>query len=243
MTKQYSKDAVVLIGVLKQERDFELLLNEHWYRIPLGRAPKREFHYLAFYESARFGKNGKRIRYYAKILERRTFLRREILPLEFSHPRAGESYLWFRLGRIWALPRPIMNKLPRRISFAFTTLSLLLRSRTILQLYGVARTEEIVARALKRAGIHAKPQHWVTGERKRYCLDFAVFCKRGKIAIECDNAKAHSGPQMRVKDVAKDMFLSCHGWKVVRFSEARIISDLNGCIALVSCLVRKYNIL
>lgn len=228
---------IVLVCVLKQKRDLALLLNERWYRIPLRYAPKRGFQYLAFYEPARFGKEGKQIRYYAKILERRTFLRRKILPAEASHPKASEPYVWFRLEKIQTLARPIKNTLPRRVSFGFTTLKLLLKSRTILQLYNVFSTEEIVGRALRRAGISAKAQYWVSGEGKRYCLDFAIFCKCGKIAIECDNLKAHSGPRARARDKAKDAFLRHHGWKVIRLREAKILFDLRACVARIRTLL------
>lgn len=234
-------EASVLVGVLKQKQDLEVLLRERWYRIPRKRAPKRKFQYLAFYEPARFGKNGKRIRYYAKILERRTFLWREILPLEFFHPWAGELYLWFRLGKIHTLARPIKNKLPRRVSFGFTTLDLLLKSKNILQLYGVPLTEEIVARALRRAGIRAAPQKYVMGGGKRYCLDFAILCKNGKIAIECDNLKAHSGARQRARDAAKDLFLRKHGWEIIRLTEPDIFSDLKGCVFRIEDAVRKFH--
>lgn len=238
--KSKKDDEPVLVGVLKERRDLALLLNERWYRIPLKRAPKWKFQYLAFYEPARFGKDGKRVRYYAKIMERRTFLRRDLLPCEFSHPRASEPYCWFRLGKIQKLVRPIKNILPRRVSFGFTTLELLLKSKTILQLYNVASTEEIMARALRRANIKAKAQHWVTGEGRRYRLDFAIFCKNGKIVIECDNLKAHSGARARARDGAKDMFLRKHGWQVVRLTEADILSDLSSCIVRVKIFVKKF---
>ena len=85
--------------------------------------------------------------------------------------------------------------------------------------------------------IPAKAQHWVTGKGRRYRLDFAVFCKHGKIAIECDNLKAHSGPRARAKDKAKDIFLRRHGWKVLRLTEAEILSNLEGCVARIkSCI-------
>lgn len=234
------KNDSVLVGVLKSKRDLVLLLAERWYRIPLRYAPKQEFQYFAFYEPARFGKEGKRIRYYAKILERRAFLRCDILPREFSHPRASEPYLWFRLGKIQTLARPIKNTLPRRVSFGFTTLELLLNSKTILQLYNVPRTEEIVARALRRAKIPAKAQQWISGEGRRYCLDFAILCKRGKIAIECDNVKAHSGPRARARDAEKDLFLQNHGWEVIRLAEKDILLDLKRCVSRVYKVVRKY---
>jgi len=239
MTKSGVRDELVLVGVLKNKRDLALLLAERWYRIPVAYAPKRKFRYLAFYQPAGHGRHGKCIRYYARVLRRRILKRRRVLPNEPLHPRASEEYLRFRLGAIKTLARPIKNIVPRRISFGFTTLKSLLTVKTILQLYNVTPTEQIMAVALKRSGIRATAQYYVVGRGKRYCLDFAVFCKNGPIAIECDNLKAHSGARQRAKDKAKDIFLRRHGWKVIRLTERDIISDLGRCVARLRRLIRS----
>jgi len=232
------KDKIVLVGVLKNRRDLKILLTEKWYRMPVAYAPKRLFHYLAFYQPALFGREGKGIQYYARVLNSRTFLRSDLLPAESSHPRAGDYYFKIRVGKIRKLSRPIKNTTPRRVSFGFTTLKRLLKSKNILELYGVAPTEEMVGRALKRAGIKAIPQYYVLGGKKRYCLDFAVFCKKGTIAIECDNKKAHSSPGARKKDKIKNAYLRRHGLRVIRLKEFDIIKRLDYCLNRVEKLVQ-----
>ncbi len=131
------------------------------------------------------------------------------------------------------------NSLPRRVSFGFTTLNRLLKSKNILQLYNIAPTEQIIEDGLRRAGIKAIAKHRVIFGKKRYCLDFAVFCKQGLIAIECDNKKAHSGFSQREKDRIKNAFLRRHGWLVIRLPEDDIVSDLRGCIVRIKKAVRK----
>jgi len=239
MIKNYRQDKTVLVGVLKDRRDLNILLTENWYRIPATYAPKRQFNWLAFYQPALFGRQGKCIQYYARVLNFQTVKRSDLLPSELNHPRVHNYYLQVRVGKIKKLPRPIRNIIPRRVSFGFTTLNRLLKSKNILQLYNVAPTEQIVEDSLRRAGIKAISQHRILIGKKRYCLDFAVFCKRGSIAIECDNKKAHSGPHQREKDRTKNSFLRRHGWFVSRLPEEDIISDLRSCTARVKKAVRQ----
>ena len=232
-------EKIVLVGVLKDKRDFDILSARKWYRIPLSHAPARRFDYLAFYQPASFGRRGRCIQYYARVLDSRTVKRNDLLPNESNHPRAQEHYLCLYIGRVKKLLRLIRNVAPRRISFGFTTLDNLLKSKNILQLYNIAPTEQIVENALRRAGIETVSQHYVLSGKKRYRLDFAVFCRKGSIAVECDNKKAHSSPCQREKDKIKNIFLRRRGWIVIRLTEHDIISNLKGCIARVQKAVRK----
>jgi hypothetical protein len=174
-TKQ-KKD--VLVAVVKNRRDLNLILKEGWYRIPEKYAPKQKFKYLAFYLPAS-GKLGKKITFYAKIKKIARAARRELLPKEITHPRAGNLYLRFELGKIYKLPRPIKNKSRRRVSFGFTTLSRLKKAKDILGLYDVPPIEEIFEKALKKAlkntGATHIREYTISKNRKRYRLDFAIF--------------------------------------------------------------------
>jgi len=232
-------DKIVLVGVVKDKRDLDILLKENWYRIPVAYAPTQRFDYLAFYQPTLFGRQGKRIRYYARVLNYRVIKRGDLLPDEPNHLRARDYYLQVHVGKIKKLPRPIRNIIPRRISFGFTTLSCLLKSKNILQLYNVVPTEQIVGDGLSRGGIKAISQYYFLSSKKRYGLDFAVFCKQGSIAIECDNKKAHSGLRQQKKDKMKNNFLRKQGWTVIRLPEQDIVSDLKGCIVRIKKAVRK----
>ncbi len=227
-------EKIVLVGVIRRKQDLVRVLKEHWYRIPVRRAPVRQFDYLAFYEPAVFGREGKRIRYYARVRHATLARRNEILPDEPWHSRTHDWYLKFDLGRIQKLSRPVRNSgAPRRVSFGFTTLACLCASKDILELYRVAPTEQIMEEALKKAGIHAVQQFRIAEGRKRFRLDFAVMCQRGSVAIECDNKKAHSGSAACARDAAKDAFLKGRGWAVVRLQEREIIFRTAECVARV----------
>jgi len=239
MQSKTNNKKTVLVGVLKTKQDRKILFTEGWYRIPKQYAPKRRFEYIAFYQPASFGRGGRRIQHYGRVTKRTAVMRRTLFPNELRHPRARERYIKIHIGEIRALPRPIQNKTPRRVSFGFTTLERLRTAKNILELYNVPPTEEILGNALRRTGICAISQPYVTGRGKRFRLDFAVMCKRGSIAIECDNIKAHSSTMNRRKDRAKDASLEKRGWRVIRFSERDIISRADRCVARIRRAVRR----
>lgn len=229
----------VLVCVLKTRRDLDVLLRKRWYRIPAARMPARAFTHLAFYQPAAFGRDGKRIRYYARVRGWYPRMRFALLPDDPRHPRAGELYMKIRVGLVKRLRRPVLNSHPRRIVFGFTTLRRLRAARNILELFGIPDTERILGRHLTRAGIRATPQAYFSSDGRRCRLDFAVRCKRGSIAIECDNEKAHAGKRQKARDKAKDAFLERHGWTVLRFAEKEILSQGEACAARVAHAVNR----
>jgi len=233
-----ARKKIVLVCVLKNRRDLRILLKENWYRIPVAYLPRRKFTHLAFYQPASFGRFGKRIQYYARVKNRTVAKRIDLLPKEKSHPRAHDDYL--RIGMAWVkkLEQPIKNIIPRRVSFGFTSLKSLLKAGDILELYGISPTEQIVNRGLQRLGIKTRGEFNISEEGKRYRLDLAVFCRNGRIAIECDNLKAHSGVQI-AKDKIKDAFLKRNGWHVIRLTERDITQRLDYCLGLIVKAVEK----
>jgi very-short-patch-repair endonuclease len=66
--------------------------------------------------------------------------------------------------------------------------------------------------------------------RCHYRLDFAIFCKDGKIAVECDNEKWHQGLSQQAKDSRRDRWLKQHNWVVFHFPGRKIKEELNICI-------------
>ncbi|MFA6397679.1 MAG: DUF559 domain-containing protein [Candidatus Paceibacterota bacterium] len=235
--KQNHKN-VVLVGVLKDHRDLDILKTKHWYRIPLEYFPTHKFSYIAFYQPEIFDKNGKRINFYAKVLRFKTKKRIELLPKEQNHQNSNKLYKQIFVGEIKKINNPIRNIFPRRVSFGFTTLNLLKNSKDILQVYNVIPTEQIIEEALNKIKIKTIPQYWITIDKKKFRIDLVIFSKTRKIAIECDNTKAHSRKIQRQKDKTKDEALKKDGWNVIRLSEKEILSDLNSCIFKIKRMLR-----
>lgn len=231
-------DPVVLIGILKDRRDLNLLIRRRWYRIPVASCPTRRFEYLAFYQPAGFGRHGKRIRYYAAVRGCRMVQRRELLPMEPRHARAGAEYYRFHVGKVQELPSPVLNTSPRRVTFGFTTLSRLLKAKDILGLFDIPPLEQIMYAALKRAQINFSPEHIVSDrKRRKYRLDFAILCRRGRIDIECDGEKWHSSRAQKRRDRLRDHGLGQRGWVIVRLKEREILGNLGGGVKRVKRLI------
>lgn len=233
VNKTREADAVVLVGVLKNQRDLKILLQARWYRIPKAFLPTRPFNYIAFYQPANFGAQGKRISYYGRVIKQHELKRIDLLPDEPDHPHAQKTYFKFQLADITKLARPIKNIIPRRISFGFTTLAQLRQSQNILELYGVPPTEQIVAQGLKRIGIPLVTELPVGYSSGRFRIDLVVACRTGLLAIECDNAKAHGTRAQHTKDVHKDTVLRYHDWRVLRLTEAEIVNHFDRAMARI----------
>lgn len=233
------KNKAVLVGVLKSKNDLRILLWDRWYRVPVAFMPKRQFKYIAFYQPAIFGRNGKQILYYVRVAKREKVKRIVLLPKEKNHPRAHDDYIKITFRRIKKLPHPIKNIIPRRVSFGFTSLKKLLSAKDILELYGVPKTEQIMEGRLRRLGIKIITEHTISKEGKRYRIDIAVFCRDGQIAIECDNRKAHSGKAQTAKDKAKDAFLKRYNWRVIRLTEKNIMERPDYCARRIEKAVQN----
>jgi hypothetical protein len=129
-------DAPVLVVIVNNQADWRRLAEDGWYRIPVKRAPPAmAAAYLAFYQTRAFGDEGLQIRCFAPIRRYTIVTRRELLPEQAEHPRAGERYYRVELGPLQALERPIRSRRLRRISFIPTTLRRLIEADEINDLW------------------------------------------------------------------------------------------------------------
>ena len=234
------KNNTVLIGVVNRKKDLDILLKKKWYRIPVKHAPVKKASHLALYQTSVFGRQGKRITYYAKIKSIKTVKRKTLLPEEKNHPRKNELYLKLILGPIQKLSRSILNRGRIRITFGFTVLSKLKSSHDVYQLFGIKPVELLMDRLLEKNGIKASREYCVMQNKQcRYRLDFALFCRKGKINIECDNEKSHSIPSQVKKDRKRDAYLKKRGWTVLRFTGSQVVHTPEECMRTVKKTVRK----
>lgn len=230
----------VLVAVVNREKDLEIALKHHWYRIPTRYAPKRKARYLALYQTRVFPRKGKSINFYAPIKNYSLVYRRVILPEEEYHPRSNEQYQKLSLGSIRKTPRRIRNKTAIRINFGFTTLEKLLHAKEIRQIFNIAPLEQIMYTQLRMIGIETFRQYCIMKNGHcRYRLDLAIFCKYGKIDIECDNEKWHHQPRRRKNDRKRNRWLKLHGWNILRFSGNEIINNTFMCIEKIKNTIRS----
>lgn len=235
-----SPDGVVLIGVIRRRKDLDIALERQWYRIPFRTAPKRRADYLALYEIRRLGKGARAINYYARIKGISIKKRLDLLPEESEHIRSHELYYKLDLSILKKTPHRIENKSRRRISFGFTTLKRLLKAKEINDLFDTPPLEEIMKRYMNKKRFKFFHEFCLMEKgRLRYRLDFAIFCQRGKIAIECDNTKWHSIPRIKREDRIRDRYLRSHGWRVFHFSEKEIVENPSYCLRSIEEAIYK----
>ena len=228
-----------LIAVLKGPRDLGIAAREHWYRIPLEKAPKHSFTHIAFYQPACFKPEGKRIACYAEVAGCAAGRRRELLPEEPGHPAAERLYLKYSLGPLIRLPKAILNTSAARVCFGYAPLSRLRRASELCGVFNVVPVENLMCAALKAAGFPFRREHVVLRRgRVKYRLDFALFCKRGKLDIECDGCRFHSPPGQRAKDAARDNWLKRRGWTTLRFGEHEVFNSAKVCIKEIKTAIK-----
>lgn len=204
--------APVLVVVMNNLRDMEIARREGWYRIPVKRAPSRlGAEYLAFYQTKVFGPEGLSINYYAPVKAYRLVRREELLPDELTHPRAKEWYYKIEIGPLERLPKPIPSPRLRRITFIPTTLGRLFRAQEINDLWIGGEAEESLWEMFRENGLPAERRFLIHGEKEEKEIDFAFFCRRGKLAVMCDEEPLLSG-LVREKSAAQDYELAALGW-------------------------------
>jgi hypothetical protein len=180
----YPEDRV-LVAILGSPRDFALARDHGWYRIPQKRAPKGvHAEYLAFYFNRSFGDQKWAIHYYGKKLGHELVHRRDLIPDEPDHPRAGELYYKIQLDALKRLDRPIVSLRWRRISFIHTTWDRFTDAAEINDLFveGDSYVDRLYY-ALREAGIFPERQYQVKEGSTAYKVDLAIPCKTGIVSV------------------------------------------------------------
>ena len=125
--------------------------------------------------------------------------------------------------------------------FGYAPLTRLGKAKDLLGIYNVVAVENLMCAALKAAGLAFRREHVVLyGGRVKYRLDFALFCKRGKLDIECDGRRFHSNPRQRAKDRGRDTWLKRRGWTTLRFGEHEVFNNVKVCIREINTAIKSF---
>lgn len=174
----------VLVVLVNNARDWDAVQAEGWYRIPLKRAPRQiGADLLAFYFTKVFGDMAWAVHYVAPVLRFDLARRRDLLPEEPDHPRAEDWYYQVVLGPLERLPRPILSRRLRRLTFLPTTLGRLLFAEEINDLWIREPLEERLWRALKGAGLQPEGTFEVKDAGVRYEMPIAIPCAQGGVSV------------------------------------------------------------
>lgn len=222
-----SERGEVLVAIMNNSLDFSILREKLWYRIPISSKikwlkDKWPPKWLAFYQTKEFGQDGYAISYYGRVLEIVEVYRWQLFPNEPNDEKSLRKYFQIRLASIERLPQPIRSRRRRRIIFIPTIWQKLVDAREINDLYDESRLEDLVWSEFKKWEISAERQELIDVDDRNYFLDFAIYCAKGKVAIEADGDFWHANPIKAEEDNVRDNDLKVSGWEVIHFGSNQI---------------------
>lgn len=226
-----SRRGEVLVAIMNSKRDWALAEKYHWYRIPVSSAGRWlgeawPPQWIAFYMTKKFGKEAHAIHYYARVLDIRKVLRRQLFPSEPENDKSSRTYYQLFFEPLQKLDRPILSRRYRRIVFIPTTWHKFANALEINDLYAGSPLEDRLWAALKRQHIPAEREFFTAVGDNHFALDFAVFCEDANIDIETDGDAYHANPEKGAEDNLRNNALEAAGWKVLRFNTQQIKEEL-----------------
>ena len=217
----------VLVAILNNSFDFDIAQKRHWYRIPVASAEKWLKNrwppqWLAFYQTKIFGAEAYSVNYYGRVVDIRQAYRRDLFPEEPDDEKSGRSYYQVSFDNLRRLSAPIISRRWRRIVFISTTWCKFVAASEINDLFDESPLEDLLWGQFKSLKLYAERQEFVEIERRSYCLDFAIYCAKGKLAVETDGDTWHANPEKASQDNVRDNDLTAVGWNVLRFNTSQI---------------------
>lgn len=184
-------DDRVLVAVMNRPQDLQIARDQGWYRAPQTRVSRGVYsEYVAFYFTAVFEEKKWAIHYYARNLGHELVTRRDLLPEEPDHPRAGDLYYKLQLGPLLRRDPPIPSLRWRRISFIHTTWDRFEAAEEVNDLF--VEGDEFVDRlyhALRESGLAPERRYPIREAGAEYVVDLAVPCREGVLGIEVGDAQ------------------------------------------------------
>lgn len=222
----------LLVGIINKISDFEIIRDQHWYRIPMDIADrflKKRWppKWIAFYHSGAIKNNPFLISHYAEIKNIIKVHRSDLFPNEPHNQNSNKSYYKIVFENLYTLAKPILSRRWRRIIFIQTTYTKFINAVEINDLYDGSLLEDRLWAEFKRNKIEAERQELVQVENRFYFLDFAIYCLKGKLDIETDGDKWHHNPKAAEKDNLRNNELSSQGWNIIRFNSNQIREKIN----------------
>ena len=213
----------VLVAVVNNAEDLRRAASEGWYRIPQRRAPPRiGADYLAFYQTGAFREQSEAqtVTFYAPTRRYRLATRRELLPAEAEHPRAGDYYYCIEIGPFQRLERPVPAGSFRRVTFIHTTFDRLLTAHDVKELFCKDDPFEALWSALRAHKLRPLKNRLV-GDRP---VDMALRARGGYLGINCTDGP----PDVAAQETRPAP--SVERWELLSLPTARIRQDMDGCL-------------
>ena len=216
----------LLVALLPKKSALDTLINEGWYHIPVEKAPKRwPPKLLALYQGKVFGaEEAYKIRHYGEVNHIDIVPRKELFPDDEENLyKAEKLYYRLQLSKPEERETPIVSYRPRRLVFIPTTLEKFLRAEQINDLFDESGLEDRLWAEFKRIKILAKRQWNLKIQDHKYYLDFAVFCQKGKLAIETDGYKTHYDSSIQIDyDTWRQNEIEIDDWRFLHYTSKQI---------------------
>jgi hypothetical protein len=178
-------DDRVLVAIMNNRRDWALVENEGWYRVPVKHAPPGapDFDWLAFYFTKTFKQDKWAVHYYAPIRGHELVTRRDLIPSEPDHPRAGQWYYALQLGPLEHKLPPIVAHRWRRVTFIVTSGDRFMNAHEINDLFEQESPVGQLYVRLKELGIQVEREWWIDEEGIAYVVDLALPVEGGWLPV------------------------------------------------------------
>jgi hypothetical protein len=175
----------VLVGAITRKKDLKLLQEQRWYRIPQSQMPRGILaDYIAFFLNTRIAPDGAAgIHYFARRAGVELAYRRDLLPDEATHDRAGEVYYKVSLLDLQDRQPPIRNTDNRRFAFVLTTWDRFLRASDIKDLYSDADYfVDRIYHALRQGGVNGIERYWDAEQAQTgTAAQLRILCEDGVV--------------------------------------------------------------
>lgn len=217
----------VLVALLPRRESLLTLQNGEWYHIPVETAPRKRWppKVLAFYQGKVFGKEeAYKIRYFGEVDHIEIVPRKELFPDDIENEwKAERLYYRLQLKKLKERPTPIVSYRPRRLVFIPTTMEKFLLAEQINDLFDGSPLEDRLWSALKHIHILAERQWKIIVQSHNYYLDFAVFCRDGKLAIETDGYTYHYDDRNQIDyDTWRRNEIELDGWHFLHYTTKQV---------------------
>lgn len=244
MTKRPPNDT--LVALFKDKTDYLITHDQGWYRIPTSsRVPATvkdgSLQYIAFYFKKLFGELKYSIRQYAPVSKVTQATRRDLLPNQPYHPKAGQLYYKISFGPLQDLHRPVLSHRGRNLLFIPTTLEKLIHADEINDIFADSPLEDRLWAELKRQNLPAERQFLLRTNDDNWICDFAFFCKTGTIDVECDGDTYHMKPEQVIYDKNRNnQIAAVANWATLRFTTKHLIEEMPSTMQTIKRKIDKF---
>lgn len=223
----------LLVALLPKKAALETLQNEGWYHIPVEKTPSQwrkgwRPKVMAFYQGKSFGKEEQyKIRYFGDVEHIDIVARKELFPDDEANQHKAENpYYKIQLKSLQVRYQPIISYRPRRLVFVPSTLEKFEKAEQINDLFDGSPIEDLLWKGLRALQVLAERQWKIIIEKKNYYLDFAIFCKDGKLAVETDGYTYHHDDRNQIDyDTWRQNNIDIDGWRFLHYTTKQVKDD------------------